>query len=200
MNLAALSAESPMVACDVVRGVTRMFHHLGLAALAEVPLRNGRRADVYAIDAKGEIVICEVKVSLADLRGDMKWPDYLDFCDRFFWAVPPHIPAAILDEPAFRPEISGVIVADRFDAAILGTKQIGLARFEIINHEACVRDGVVCFGQYALQGASFSDFSRTIFQRPIQRSMVAFEQLCRFAHGGALADKALAQGNLRAER
>ncbi|MBL8646116.1 MAG: MmcB family DNA repair protein [Sphingosinicella sp.] len=119
MSPAALSTESPMVACDVVRGVTRMFHHLGLAALAEVPLRNSRRADVYAIDAKGEIVICEVKVSLADLRGDMKWPDYLDFCDRFFWAVPPHIPAAILDEPAFRPEISGVIVADRFDAAIL---------------------------------------------------------------------------------
>lgn len=119
MRSAALSAESPMVACDVVRGVCRMFHHLGLAALAEVPLRNGRRADVYAIDAKGEIVICEVKVSLADLRGDMKWPDYLDFCDRFFWAVPPHIPATILDEPAFRPELSGVIVADRFDAAIL---------------------------------------------------------------------------------
>ena len=57
--------------------------------MCEVPLPNGRRADMMAIDAKGQLTIVEIKVSQADLVGDGKWTDYLDYCDRFFWAVPP---------------------------------------------------------------------------------------------------------------
>ena len=49
---------------------------------------NGRRADLMAIGPKGELTIVEIKVSKADLLGDQKWTDYLEYCDRFFWAVP----------------------------------------------------------------------------------------------------------------
>jgi hypothetical protein len=80
-------ADAPMVARDVARGVCRLFFRQDLFALCEVPLPNGRRADLMAIDGKGCLTIVEIKVSRADLRGDAKWPDYLDYCDRFFWAV-----------------------------------------------------------------------------------------------------------------
>ena len=53
-----------------------------------MPLRNGRRADLMGIDAKGRVIIVEIKVQRGDLLGDGKWPDYLDFCDRFFWGLP----------------------------------------------------------------------------------------------------------------
>jgi hypothetical protein len=109
-------AEAPLTAVDVARGVCRLFHHRGAATLAEVPLRCGRRADIVAVDARGEISICEIKVSLADLRGDAKWRDYRAYADRFFWAVPAAL-APVLDGEGFDPAASGVIVADRFGAA-----------------------------------------------------------------------------------
>ena len=61
----------------------------------------------------------EIKVSRADLLGDGKWPDYLEHCDRYFWAVPAGFDLTPLDGPAFLPERTGVIVADRYDAAIV---------------------------------------------------------------------------------
>jgi hypothetical protein len=70
------------------------------------------------IDGKGQLTIVEIKVSRADLAGDSKWTDYLDYCDRFFWAVPSQL-AGLLDEERFLPEAAGVIVADRYDAAIV---------------------------------------------------------------------------------
>ncbi len=112
-------SQSPLVAADVVRGVSRLFFRHDLMALNEVPLRNGRRADIMALDARGQIVIVEVKCSRADLHGDMKWPDYLDYCDRFFWAVPHGFDVAPFEEEWFRPECCGLIVADRYDAAIV---------------------------------------------------------------------------------
>jgi len=72
-----------------------------------------------AIDARGQLVIVEIKVSRADLMGDGKWPDYLGHCDRYYWAVPAGFDTAPLDGSAFLPERTGVIVADRYDAAIL---------------------------------------------------------------------------------
>jgi hypothetical protein len=44
---------------------------------------------MVALCPRGLLTIVEIKVSRADLLGDHKWPDYLDYCDRFFWAVPP---------------------------------------------------------------------------------------------------------------
>ena len=104
---------------DVCRGVTRLLFRHDLMAIAEVPLDGGRRADLMAVDAHGRLVIVEIKVSRADLLGDGKWPDYLDHCDRFFWAVPAGFDLSPLDGPAFLPARTGVIVADRYDAAIV---------------------------------------------------------------------------------
>lgn len=81
-------AIAPMIAADVARGVTRMLLRHELVTISEVPLEGGRRADLMALDARGRITIVEIKVSRADLLGDMKWREYLDHCDRFFWAVP----------------------------------------------------------------------------------------------------------------
>jgi hypothetical protein len=111
--------DAPLVAQDVARGVARLFFRQDLLALCEVPLGNGRRADIMALDARGCVTIVEIKVSRADLRGDGKWPDYLNYCDRFCWAVPAGFDLSPFDESAFRPEIAGLIVADRYDAAIL---------------------------------------------------------------------------------
>ena len=86
--------------------------------MCEVPLPNGRRADLMAIDAKGGLTIVEIKVSRADLQGDGKWTDYLDYCDRFYWAVPATL-AGLLENERFQPEAAGLIVADRYDAAVV---------------------------------------------------------------------------------
>lgn len=110
--------DLPPVAAEVARGVTRLFCRQDLFAMCEVPLPNGRRADLMAIGPKGELTIVEIKVAKADLLGDQKWTDYLDYCDRFFWAVP-QLLAPILEEQRFLPESAGLMVADRYDAAVL---------------------------------------------------------------------------------
>ena len=73
---------------------------------------------MMAIDGKGGLTIVEIKVAKADLLGDGKWTDYLDYCDRFFWAVPPFL-ASILEEDRYLPGAAGLIVADRYDAAVM---------------------------------------------------------------------------------
>ena len=115
--------QAALTAADVARGVCRLFAQQGLVALPEVPLPNGRRTDLTAIDTKGQIVIVEIKVSRADLHGDGKWPDYCDWCDRFYWALASGLDPAILDTPAYRPETSGLIVADRYGAAVVRDAQ-----------------------------------------------------------------------------
>lgn len=112
-------ADAPPAAIDVARGVSRLFFRQDRMTLCEAPLSNGRRADLMALGGKGEIVIVEIKVSRADLLGDGKWPDYLPYCDRFYWAVPPGFDLALFDRETHGPEIAGLIVADRYDAAIV---------------------------------------------------------------------------------
>jgi hypothetical protein len=108
-----------LVAADVARGVARMLVRHDLLAIAEVPLGNGRRADLMALSSKGEIVIVEVKTSKADLLGDNKWREYLEYCDRYFWAIPQGFDIQLFDRPDLMPGRAGLIVADRYDAAIL---------------------------------------------------------------------------------
>lgn len=103
----------------VARGICRLFARNDIWCLPEMPLRSSRRADLMGIDAKGHLVIVEIKVSRADLLGDGKWTDYLDHCDRFYWGLAPHLDRACMEEPAFRPERCGLIVADGYDAEIL---------------------------------------------------------------------------------
>lgn len=103
----------------VARGICRLFARNDIWCLPEMPLRSGRRADLMGIDAKGRIVIVEIKVSRADLLGDGKWFDYLDYCDQFYWGLPPQLDRAPLEGEAFLPQRCGVIVADGYDAEIL---------------------------------------------------------------------------------
>ena len=110
------SDEAP-IAAEVARGVTRLFCRQDRFAICEVPLPNGRRADMMAIDSKGALTIVEIKVAKADLLGDCKWTDYLDYCDRFYWAVPPAL-AGLCEAERFLPSEAGLIVADRYDAVL----------------------------------------------------------------------------------
>ncbi|HEY4164262.1 MAG TPA: MmcB family DNA repair protein [Dongiaceae bacterium] len=117
--LSALAAENetfvaqPLAAARICRGVMRLLDGLGFASLQEFPLRARRRADVIALHASGEIVIVEVKSGRADFQSDRKWPEYLEFCDRFFFAVEPDFPKEIL------PVDCGLIVADAHGGAIV---------------------------------------------------------------------------------
>src|SRR5215212_1785613 len=104
--------QSP-VAVGVQRGVRRLFAQLGHVTLPEFTLANGRRADLIALAPDGLLTIVEIKSSVADFRADRKWPNYEDFCDRFYFAVPETMPFDIL--PADR----GLILADSFGAAIM---------------------------------------------------------------------------------
>lgn len=111
-------ADAPPIAAEVARGVTRLLCRHDLFAMCEVPLPNGRRADLMAIGGRGELTIVEIKVSKADLLGDQKWTDYLEYCDRFFWAVPQAL-SHLLDDARFLPDHAGLMVADRYDAVVV---------------------------------------------------------------------------------
>ncbi len=78
------------------RGLTRFFAAHGLVSLPEFTLASGRRADLICFDAKSRITIVEIKSSVEDFRTDQKWPDYLAFCDAFYFAVPVGVPQALL--------------------------------------------------------------------------------------------------------
>lgn len=103
---------------DVVRGTARLLLRHDCLTVTEVSLGNGRRADLMGLCPKGFVTIVEVKTSRADLLGDAKWTEYLDYCDRFFWAVPMAL-SNLLDRPEMLPDRAGMIIADRYDAAIV---------------------------------------------------------------------------------
>ncbi|WP_421707404.1 MmcB family DNA repair protein [Algihabitans sp.] len=110
---------------EVTRGVARLFDAMGFASLPEVPLANGRRLDLLALGEGGALWAVEIKTSIADFRGDRKWPDYLEFCERLYFAVPLDFPQDIL------PMEQGLIVADAYDARILrnpGDRKLPAAR------------------------------------------------------------------------
>ncbi len=97
----------------LARGVARLLARMGYQSLGEFRLKSGRRADVAGLDRKGRIVIVEIKRSLADFRADQKWPEYLDYCDSFYFATPKGFPDGIM------PEDHGLILADRFGGEVV---------------------------------------------------------------------------------
>jgi hypothetical protein len=97
---------------QIARGTARLLADLGYATLAEFPLRSGRRTDLLGLGRKGEVVIVEVKSSPADFRSDRKWPEYLEWCDAFYFAVAEDFPHELL------PADHGLIIADGFGAAL----------------------------------------------------------------------------------
>lgn len=106
-------------ALAIRRGVCRLLHRHDIFTVPEVSLRNGRRADLMGLAKNGDVIIIEIKCARGDLLGDAKWTDYLDYCDRFYWAVCPEIMCDELHQERFLPERSGLIVADAYDAEIL---------------------------------------------------------------------------------
>ena len=97
----------------IARGLGRYFAAHGVVSLPEFTLASGRRADLICFDAKSRITIVEIKSSIEDFRTDQKWPDYLDFCDRFYFAVPEGFPQAVI------PEDQGLMVADGYGATVI---------------------------------------------------------------------------------
>ena len=107
------SGAEERLAAALARGVSRTLGAHGGATLTEFTLRTGRRVDVIGVGDRGEITIVEIKTSVADFRSDGKWPEYLDFCDYFYFAVPEDFPRELL------PDDCGVMVADAYEALIL---------------------------------------------------------------------------------
>lgn len=112
-----LPSFETVVAADICRGAMRLLLSHDLTALPEVTLPNGRRADLMAVSASGELTIVEIKSSREDFLTDRKWGDYLAFADRFLFAVAPGFPLELL------PEAEGLILADRFSGEILRPPQ-----------------------------------------------------------------------------
>ena len=105
--------ETRDISKALARGVTRALAQWGFSALAEVPLADGRRADIMALGRDGTLAIVEIKSSVADFRADRKWPEYRQWCDRLYFAVPEGFPLELI------PEECGLMQADGFGAAIL---------------------------------------------------------------------------------
>ncbi|MDF2231529.1 MmcB family DNA repair protein [Albimonas sp. CAU 1670] len=112
-DLSAPLAADPQPGVLLARGVCRLLIDLGFAPIAEFVPARGLRADVFAAGPKGEMWIVECKSGLPDFRSDRKWPGYLDWCDRFFFAVDEAFPDEVL------PPDQGLIRADAFGAEIL---------------------------------------------------------------------------------
>jgi hypothetical protein len=108
-----MSAAQPGIALLLARGVCRALAQLDYASLVEFPLANGRRADILALGKTGDLIIIEIKSSVADFRADRKWAGYREFADRLYFAVPTEFPLLLI------PEECGLIVADSFGAAVL---------------------------------------------------------------------------------
>ena len=114
------SSDSPLVdgrqsetALAIARGTARYLHALGYCVVSELPLPSSRRADLVALGGDGEIIIIEIKSSVADFCADQKWMDYRRHCDRLFFATHAGVPCDIF------PAEAGLIVADAFSASIV---------------------------------------------------------------------------------
>jgi hypothetical protein len=95
------------------RGVLRLLHGCGYAAVAELSLGSGRRADLAALGPAGEIWIVEIKSCVADFKADHKWHEYRMHCDRLLFAVAPDFPIECL------PPDAGLIVADPYGGELV---------------------------------------------------------------------------------
>jgi hypothetical protein len=113
MAEAPIDGRQSETALAVARGVRRLLRTRGFSTVTELPLTDGRRADVVALNGDGALLIVEIKSSVADFRADNKWRDYAAHCDRLYFAIPEDMPAEIM------PPEAGLIIADKFGAEIV---------------------------------------------------------------------------------
>lgn len=97
----------------LARGVCRHLDTLDFVSVEELVPARGLRVDVMGLGPKGEVWVIECKSSRADFQADAKWQGYLEWCDRYFWAVDADFPSELL------PEGTGLIIADAYDAEII---------------------------------------------------------------------------------
>jgi len=97
----------------LARGVCRHMLSHDFVTVEELTPARGLRVDVMALGPRDEIWVIECKSGRADFRSDGKWHGYLEWCDRFFWAVDEAFPTDLL------PEETGLMIADGYDAEIL---------------------------------------------------------------------------------
>lgn len=97
----------------LARGVARALLSYGFVSVEEFVPTRGLRVDVMGLGPKGELWVFECKSSRADLQSDSKWQGYLDYCDRYFWAVDADFPTELL------PEGTGLMVADAYGGEII---------------------------------------------------------------------------------
>jgi hypothetical protein len=83
-----VDGRQSQAAAELQRGVCRTFRALGHSVMTELPLPNGRRTDD-------------------------KWHEYLDYCDRLYFAVAADFPCEVI------PEDAGLILADRYGAELV---------------------------------------------------------------------------------
>jgi len=112
-NVVPFDRRQSPVAAELQRGVCRALRALGHSVVTELSLANGRRADVVALSGGGDVVIVEIKSCLLDYQTDGKWQDYLDFCDRLYFAVNAGFPCEVI------PTEAGLILADRYGAELV---------------------------------------------------------------------------------
>ena len=113
MTLVLTDGRQSPAALDIARGCRRLLRAQGYSTVTELGLSDGRRADIVALGGDGSLVIVEVKSCLADFRADRKWRDYAAHCDSLYFAISEATPVEIM------PEEAGLILADRFGAAVL---------------------------------------------------------------------------------
>jgi hypothetical protein len=95
------------------RGVARHLSTYGFVSIEEFIPTRGLRIDVMGLGPKGELWVIECKSCRADFQSDNKWRGYLEWGDRYFWAVDMDFPADLL------PQNTGLIIADQYGAEII---------------------------------------------------------------------------------
>jgi len=103
----------PERAAAIRRATARFCLQLGWTPIHEVPLPNGRRADILALRPDGSFACIEIKSGERDFLTDSKWPDYRDFADTLYFAVDSDFPQHLL------PEETGLIVTWDLQADLL---------------------------------------------------------------------------------
>ncbi len=116
----------------LARGVCRLLRGHGYVSVEEFVPARGLRVDVMGLGPKGELWVIECKSSRADFQTDSKWHGYLDWCDRYFWAVDQDFPTDLL------PAGTGLMIADAYDAEIVRMapeERLAAARRKAVIHK-----------------------------------------------------------------
>ena len=103
----------PERAATIRRATARFCLQLGWTPIHEVPLPNGRRADILALRPDSTFACIEIKSGERDFLTDTKWPNYRDFADTLYFAVDTDFPQHLL------PEETGLIVTWDLHADLL---------------------------------------------------------------------------------